>query len=184
MDEANPNSLYDPTQDERTYATLAHALQMAGTFIAPLVILVAKSGSKFVKFHALQALLLQICTFLLMFLFMFGMMATMFASIPAQIQQEQASQADCDHPASSAPAPCDENGSSQPAPAHKRTVQPPFPTAFFVLFPLFWLGYMGWWITMIVLTVMYSLKAGRGEWKGYPVLGRLAARFLGIKLAY
>jgi uncharacterized membrane protein len=51
----------EPTQDERTMATLAHALQPVGWWIAPLIILVLKRESKFVSFHALQALLLQIC---------------------------------------------------------------------------------------------------------------------------
>ena len=180
------NALYDPTQDERTYATLAHALQMVGTWIAPLVILLAKgSSSKFVKFHAWQALLLQITTFLLVMLFMFGMFATMFATIPMQVEQAQASSAPCDQSPSTTTTPCDEQGGSQDrAPARKRPAQAPFPTAFFLVFPLFWLGYMGWWITMIVLTVLYSIKAGRGEWKGYPLLGRLAARFAGVQFPH
>lgn len=41
-------------------ATLAHALQIVGWFIAPLIIFLVKPESRFVRFHALQALLLQI----------------------------------------------------------------------------------------------------------------------------
>lgn len=49
------------TQDERTMATLAHALQMFGGWIAPLVIFFVKRESKFVSFHALQVLLFHLC---------------------------------------------------------------------------------------------------------------------------
>src|SRR5258707_13208482 len=41
-------------------ATLAHALQLIGSWIAPLVIFLIRRRSRFVSFHALQALLLQI----------------------------------------------------------------------------------------------------------------------------
>jgi uncharacterized protein len=49
-----------PTQDERTMATLAHVLQIVGGFFAPLIIFFLRPKSPFVRFHALQALLLQI----------------------------------------------------------------------------------------------------------------------------
>ena len=48
-----------PTQDERTIALLAHMLQILLWWIAPLAIFLIKRNSKFVSFHALQALLLQ-----------------------------------------------------------------------------------------------------------------------------
>ena len=48
------------TQDERTMATLANALQVVGWWIAPLIIFLIHRKSRFVSFHALQALLLQI----------------------------------------------------------------------------------------------------------------------------
>jgi uncharacterized protein len=48
-----------PTQDERTMALLAHVLQIVGGFIAPLIIFVLRPKSRFVRFHAVQALLLQ-----------------------------------------------------------------------------------------------------------------------------
>ncbi len=45
-----------PTQDERTFAMLAHLLAcFGGGFIAPLIILLSKKDSRFVKFHAIQA---------------------------------------------------------------------------------------------------------------------------------
>jgi hypothetical protein len=39
---------------------------------------------------------------------------------------------------------------------------------------------MGFWVLMIVVAVVYSIKAGRGEWTGYPLLGRLAKRMLNL----
>src|SRR4051794_14373543 len=62
------------SQDERTLAMLAHALQLPGMWIAPLVIFFVKRESLFVRFHALQALLLQATKLISMF----GMMALFF----------------------------------------------------------------------------------------------------------
>jgi uncharacterized membrane protein len=53
-----PN-LVAPTLDERTMAILAHVLQIVGLWIAPLIIFVIRRESRYVSFHALQALLLQ-----------------------------------------------------------------------------------------------------------------------------
>jgi uncharacterized membrane protein len=50
----------------------------------------------------------------------------------------------------------------------------------FAIFPLFWLTWMVLWVLMIVAAVVYSVKAGRGEWAGYPVIGKLARYFLGM----
>lgn len=50
-----------PTQDERTWALLAHVLSIVGSFIAPLVIwLVKKEDSAFVAEHARESLNFQI----------------------------------------------------------------------------------------------------------------------------
>jgi uncharacterized Tic20 family protein len=47
-----------PTSDERSMAMLAHVLSIFSTFVAPLVIYFAKrKESRFVAFHALQALI-------------------------------------------------------------------------------------------------------------------------------
>ncbi len=49
------------TQDERSMAMLAHLLQIFTGFIGPLVLyLVKREQSKFVAFHALQALVWQV----------------------------------------------------------------------------------------------------------------------------
>ena len=47
-------------------AILAHMLQIVGLWIAPLIIFVIKRESRFVSFHALQALLLQVLYMFLM----------------------------------------------------------------------------------------------------------------------
>src|ERR1035438_680339 len=56
----------EPNLDERTMAILAHMLQIVGLWIAPLIIFVVRRESKFVSFHALQALLLQVVYLFLM----------------------------------------------------------------------------------------------------------------------
>jgi uncharacterized membrane protein len=37
-----------------------------------------------------------------------------------------------------------------------------------------WFAMFGMYVLILVLTIMYSIKAGKGEWANYPVLGRLA----------
>jgi len=137
----------DPTitQDERTMATLAHALQVVGWWIAPLIIFLVQRKSRFVSFHALQALLLQIAYMILMFCF--GML--WFVLIFTTIAQH----------------------------AGDKGAPPP---AFFLVMPLVWLGFMGAWIFVLVVAIVYAIKAGRGEWAGYPIIGNLARRLLKI----
>jgi uncharacterized protein len=77
-------SLPVPTQDERTMAFLAHLLQVFTGFIAPLVIFCVKQDSRFVKFHALQSLIWQLCYMALFFggmiVFFFSMMASVIGA--------------------------------------------------------------------------------------------------------
>jgi uncharacterized protein len=143
---ANPPQLYwmETTSDERTMATLAHALQLFGSWIAPLVIFLVRRQSRFVAFHALQALLLQIVHTIVMLLFVGGMFLTMILYII---------------PASGGNA------------AH-------FPTPLFLMFPLFWLVLITLSMGTLVIAIIYAIKAGRGEWADYPVLGRLARKML------
>ena len=54
-----PDIKTPPTPDERNFAMLAHILQLFGGFIAPLVIYLVKRDSRFVAFHAIQALIWQ-----------------------------------------------------------------------------------------------------------------------------
>jgi uncharacterized membrane protein len=133
----------EPTPDERTMATLAEVLQLVGSWIAPLIIFLIKRDSLFVRFHALQALLLQGVYAIFAAVFM----ALWFSAFVLTMFHAQAH--------SSAP--------------------PPF---FFILFPVIWLGFMGMWVLMLVFAIVYGIKASRGEWASYPVLGSLARRFL------
>jgi uncharacterized Tic20 family protein len=140
-----PASEQAPLPEERSMATLAHILQVVGWWVAPLVIFLLKRESRFVSFHALQALLLQIAYMFLMFLFM-GLWFVFFFLMVAQ------------HPA------------THGAP----------PPAMFILFPLVWLGFIAAWTLMLVIAIVYAIKAGRGEWAEYPVLGRLSRKILKI----
>ena len=128
-------------------ATLAHVLQLVGGWIAPLVIFLVKRNSRFVSFHALQALLLQGLYFLLMMLLMAAVFVTMIAGIAF----------------------------------HQRTTaQFCFLLHSSCLFPVIWLGFMGWWVFILVVAIVYGIKAGRGEWAEYPLLGKLARQILHI----
>jgi len=86
MVESTPVSGIQPTQEERTLAILAHLLQIVAWWIAPLVIFIIKRNSKFVSFHALQALLLQ-CVYLFLMcvgvVLWFGTFFIAMASSPA-----------------------------------------------------------------------------------------------------
>jgi len=41
-------------------------------------------------------------------------------------------------------------------------------------------GLVGMWIVMLVIAIVYGIKAGRGEWAEYPLLGRLSLKILNI----
>jgi uncharacterized membrane protein len=144
MDE--PGALTVPTSDEKTLAMLAHVLQIFTWWIGPLVIYLAKRDSKFVSFHAMQALLWQ---FVMMGLWMvLGMvwMIFIFSTV-------------FPHIVSKTPA-----GSQVPSAAP------------FVFVPLVWLGFLGFYGLNVLIGILYGVKAGRGEWAAYPVLGRWAQR--------
>jgi uncharacterized membrane protein len=141
------SSLPQPTQDERTMALLAQVRQIVAWWIAPLVIFLVKRQSKFVSFHALQALLLQVLQMFVMGMGMvvwFGFFFMMMAHAPAA-----------------------------------RNAPPP--PGLFILMPMMWLGWMGLWIAMVVIAIVYGIKASRGEWAEYPVLGRVALKILNLK---
>ena len=54
------------------------------------------------------------------------------------------------------------------------------PAAFFIMMLLIWLGFMSMWVAVLVIAIVYAIKAGRGEWANYPVIGRIARRLLKI----
>lgn len=130
-----------PTQEERTLALLAHILQIVAWWLAPLVILLVRRDSRFVSFHALQVLLLQLSYFAGMVAFMFFWFFTIIFS--SMLPHSQ--------------------------------VPGPLPV---LIFPLFLLGWVAPWVTMIVMGIVYGIRANQGEWAEYPVLGRLARGIL------
>ncbi|MGH9496573.1 MAG: DUF4870 domain-containing protein [Candidatus Sulfotelmatobacter sp.] len=54
------------------------------------------------------------------------------------------------------------------------------PVFFFVSFGIVWLGIMASWLVRLVLAIVYGVKAGRGEWAEYPLLGKWARSILHI----
>jgi uncharacterized membrane protein len=139
-DQPIPIALPVPTEDERTMAFLAHLLQVFTGFIAPLVIYCVKQDSRFVKFHALQSLIWQLCYMALFFggmiIFFFSIFATVF------------------------------NGASG---GHTPNGPPP---TFLFFFPVLWLFWLLGWVLNVVLGIVYGIKANRGEWAGYPIIGK------------
>lgn len=128
-----------PTQDERTMAFLAHLLQVFTGFIAPLVIYCVKQDSRFVKFHALQSLIWQLCY---MALFFDGMIIFFFSAFAMVFHAAR---------------------------GHTQNGAPPM---FIFIFPLFWLFWFLGWVANVILGIMYGIKANRGEWAAYPVIGK------------
>jgi uncharacterized Tic20 family protein len=63
-------------------------------------------------------------------------------------------------------------------PQGKTTEPLQFPAAFFLVFPLFWLIIMGGFAISLTLGTIYRLKAMRGEWAGYPLIGRWVRRIV------
>jgi len=54
------------------------------------------------------------------------------------------------------------------------------PVALFLVFPLLWLLLMATWIAVFIIVIVYAVKASRGEWAEYPVLGKFARKLLKI----
>ncbi len=54
------------------------------------------------------------------------------------------------------------------------------PVLFFAFFGVFWLGFVVLWLGKLLLAIIYGMKASRGEWAEYPLLGRLSRRILNI----
>ncbi len=136
-----------PTKDEQTMAFLAQFLQIFTGFIAPLVIYLMKRESRFVSFHAMQALIWQIIYLAVVLVVFIVLFVGVFATVATQ-----------PHPPSSPQQP---------------------PAAVFLLFPLLWLMFMGGWVLNLIIGIVYGIKANRGEWAAYPVIGRWARRIVG-----
>jgi uncharacterized membrane protein len=126
-------------------AVLAHALQVIGGWIPPLIIFFIRRQSRFVSFHSLQVLFLE----LIYLVFSVSIVIFWIVGVLLTIAQSHG----------------DKNS---------------FPLALFVIFPIFLLGFMVVWVTKILAAVIYSIKAGRGEWAEIPLVGGSARRALKI----
>ncbi len=140
MSEAN--SFAAPTQDEKTMAMLAHVLQIFTWWIGPLVIFIVKQDSKFVRFHALQALLWQVALIVFWMLGMAVWVAAILSTVFSSIGKAAPNQAP--------------------------------PVALFAGMGLLWLGFMAVYLSNILFGILFGIKAGRGEWASYPLIGRWA----------
>ena len=129
-------------------ATLAQALSILG-FLAPLIIFLIKRQSRFVSFHALQALLWHITYLVLVMVVMMVFVAVFAFTIMSQVTNA--------------------HGGAGPPGA--------FP-AVFLIFPFIWLVFAAAGICNLVLAVVYAVKAGQGEWANYPVFGKWARKLL------
>jgi uncharacterized membrane protein len=148
MSDATVQAQFAPelSQDEKAYAGLAHALMLSTWWIAPLIIYFMKKESRFVRFHAMQALLWQIIFSVLYFAGFAVLIAVVLSSALSA------------------------NGKPEPD---------QFPVGIFMTMPLLWLLGMGGFAISMTLAIMYSLKAMRGQWAEYPVIGKWARRIAG-----
>jgi uncharacterized membrane protein len=147
MSEANGEVSTELTQDKRAYAGLAQALMISTWWIGPLIIFRVHRKSRFVSFHALQALFWQIIFALLS---MVGMGMVVVAGLASVVS----------------------------APQGKTPESGQFPIALFVAFPIFWLTIINGFAISMTLGIMDCLKAMRGEWAGYPLIGNGARQIL------
>jgi len=73
---------YVPNPDERTLAMLAEVLQLFTWIIGPLIIYLVKRDSRFVRFHALQAILWQLLVMLGYIVSFLVLVIGIFATVP------------------------------------------------------------------------------------------------------
>jgi hypothetical protein len=145
---AEETKLAAPSRDDCTLALLAHVLQLITWWIGPLIIYLVKRESRFVSFHALQALIYQVLLFVASILMMGLWFALIFSGVLLGGASGKASKA--------------------------------APIAFFIVFGLFGLFWLGIWVLTLVLGIVYGIKASRGEWAAYPIIGRWARRLAGV----
>lgn len=136
------------TQDEKAYAGLAHALMTCTWWIGPLAVYRTEKESRFVGFHALQALFWQI---IYTVVFVGGMIVFFVITLITTVST-----------------------------AHLPAAAQQPPIAVFILFPFLWLFMMAGAAITLTLAILDCLKAMRGEWAGYPVIGRWARRIVGF----
>ena len=129
-------------------ATLVHALQVIAGWISAFVIFFIKRDSKFVSFHALQALLFQCCLIVFWIFFVVLWFMVIFSTLFVAAA----------------------NGPKTPP-----------PVGVFMAFPLIWLFAMCGWMLVLLLSVVFAIKASHGEWADYPIVGGWARRILHIQ---
>jgi len=127
-------------------AFLAHILHIFAGVLGPLVILISRQESRFVKFHAIQSIAWQICLIVFsfggFFLVIVGAFATGFLAERL-------------------------HGGNNELPG------------VFMFVPFVWLLGMGLWLTNLILGILVGMKANRGEWAEYPIIGAIVRkRFL------
>ncbi len=138
----------EPTADEKTMATLAEVLQIVAGWLAPLIIYLVRRESKFVAFHAMQALLWQVMVFVIWMVIASVWVIFIFSTIVAH----------GGHPG---------KGNA-------------IPVGMFMGMGAIWLGAMGISTVNLVLGIYYGIKANRGEWAAYPVIGNWARRIVKV----
>src|SRR5437762_2734938 len=140
------------TRDERTNAMLAHLLTIFAGFVAPGVIYIVKrKESRFVAFHALQAVLWHLVLFAVFFVGFISLFVVMFSTVAL-------------HRAPST------------SPAHDG----PPPPAFFLGFFGMWLVMMLGWASNVGFSIYLAVRANEGKWTRYPLVGRIAMRLGGF----
>jgi uncharacterized membrane protein len=139
--------LVEPTADEKTMATLAEVLQIVAGWLAPLIIYLVRRESKFVAFHAMQALLWQVMVFVIWMVIASVWLIFIFSTIVGHRGGQPA------------------NGNA-------------LPVGMFVGMGAIWLGAMGISLINLILGIYYGIKANRGEWAEYPVIGNWARRIV------
>jgi uncharacterized Tic20 family protein len=128
---------------------LAHVLGTFSGFIGPLVIYFAKRReSRFVSFHALQALVWHLS---LMFV-MFGVMIVFFVSVASGAMWATRA-----HAVSGPPS-------------------PPNP-AIFLGFVAIWGLLMLFWLVNVGFAIYLGVKSSGGRWARYPLVGSLIRRW-------
>jgi uncharacterized membrane protein len=142
-----PVGQLEPTADEKTMATLAEVLQIVAGWLAPLIVYLIRRDSKFVAFHAMQALLWQITVFVLWMAVACVWLVFIFSTVVGHAGPQSA------------------NGN--------------FPVGMFAGIGLIWLGAMGISLVNLILGIYFGIKANRGEWAEYPVIGNWARRIVG-----
>jgi len=76
-----PVPLPEPTRDERTLGMLAHVLQIVSWLLAPAIIFLVRKDSRFVRYHALQAVFFQLLVMLAWGATMLALFAGFFTAI-------------------------------------------------------------------------------------------------------